>query len=142
MKKVLFVFVGLLLFGCSLKHDPRIVGTFISDKEVTMSYLQGTGKFTDRQLALFESLLGKLRVESDGVTVVSTMDDFTYSEPLRIVERESEYIVTESKFLGETIKYKFIFTDDGYWSVGGISGPYYREKFRRINKSVKEPVKQ
>src|SRR3990170_990400 len=135
MRKLLYIFIGLLLFGCSPKHDPRIVGTFVSDKEATMSYLQSTGKFTDRQLTLFDSLLGKLRVECDGVTIVTTMDDFKYSEPLRIVERENEYIVTESKFLGETIKYKFIFTDDGYWSVGGISGPYYREKFKRLDKN-------
>ncbi len=119
-----------------MKHDPRFVGTFVSDKEATMSYLKGSGKFNDRQLALFDRLLGKLRVECDGVTIVSTLDDFTDREPLRIIKRGtengSEYIVTETELLGDKIQHKVIFTEDGYWLVGGMAGPDYREKFRRV----------
>jgi len=64
--------------------------------------------------------------------VISTVDDFTKTEPLKIIEHTDEYIIIESDFLGEPVQSKVIFTDDGYWEIGGVAGPSYREKFIRL----------
>jgi len=132
MKILGTLFIGAVLLGCTTLREPRIVGTFVSDKNATMAYLEGTGKFSDRQLKVFSGLLGKLKIECDGVSVISTVDDFTKTEPLKIIEHTDEYIIIESDFLGEPVQSKVIFTDDGYWEIGGVAGPSYREKFIRL----------
>lgn len=132
MKILGCVLIAAVLFGCVTINDPRLVGTFVSDKEATMTYLEGSGKFTERQLKLFAHLLGKLRVECDGVTVVSKLDAFTETEPLKILTTTKDYALVESEVLGEPMQYKIIFTEDGYWVAGGIAGPDYREKFVKL----------
>lgn len=127
------------LFVCTTLPDPRIVGTFVSDKDATLAYLQSSGKFTEQQLKLFSGLLEKLKLECDGVTVVSTMNDYTDKEPLRIIKSTNDYIIIESQFLGKPFQSKVTFTDDGYWQVGsGAVGPDYREKFVRIGHPIDE----
>lgn len=132
MKKLFLFFVVIALAGCAPKCDPRIIGTFVSDKAETLAYLEGSGAFTEQQIDVFSGLLGKLKVICDGEKVTWSMEDYTDSHPLRIIKQTDEYIVTESDFLGGTIRSKTIFTQDGYWVVGGIAGPNYREKFRRV----------
>lgn len=132
MKILKFLLIGFVLFGCSTIHEPRLVGTFVSDKDATMAYLEGSGKFTERQLKTFSSMLGKLKIECDGITVTSTLDGYTDKEILKIIKKTNEYILIEDQFLGESVQSKVIFTDDGYWAVGGIAGPDYREKFVRV----------
>jgi hypothetical protein len=141
MKKLLFILIGIILFGCALKHDQRMVGTFVSDKETTMAYLQSTGKFSERQLEIFSRILGKLRVECDVVKCVSILDDYIDDTPYRVIERGSDYFVVESEFLYGKIQHKIVFTDDGYWAIGGGAGPDYREKFKRISKSIEKHLK-
>jgi hypothetical protein len=133
-----FIFIGLTICGCASNYDSRLVGTFVSDKDETMAYLKSAGKFTERQLSVYSRLLGKLRIECDGVTEVSIMEDFTDSQPLRVIERTSEYVVTESEVLGYKVQHKIIFTEDGYWVTGGLTGPDYREKFKRLDTSTKK----
>jgi hypothetical protein len=132
MKIIKSLLIGFVLFGCSTTHEPRLIGTFVSDKDATMAYLEGSGKFTERQLKTFSRLLGKLKIECDGITVTSTLDDYTNKEPLKIIKSTDEYALIEYHFLGEPTQSKVIFTEDGYWEVGGIAGPNYREKFVRV----------
>lgn len=132
MKILGCVLIAAVLFGCVTINDPRLIGTFVSDKEATMTYLEGSGKFSERQLKLFAHLLGKLWVECDGVSVVSKLDDFTETEPLKILTTTKDYALVESEVLGEPMQYKIIFTEDGYWVAGGIAGPDYREKFVKL----------
>jgi len=142
--KVSAVFQKLLkaaagLFVCKIIPDPRIIGTFVSDKDATLAYMQSSGEFTEQQLKLFSGLLGKLKLECDGVTVVSTMDDHTDKEPLHIIKSTNDYIIIKSLFLGKPFQSKVIFTEDGYWQVGsGALGPEYREKFVRIGHPIGE----
>jgi len=132
MKILKFILIGFVLFGCSTRQEPRLVGTFVSDKDATMAYLEGSGKFSEKQLKTFSHLLGKLKVECNGVSVISTLDDYTDTEPLKIIKSTDEYALIESHFLGNPVQSKVVFTDDGYWEVGGIAGPDYREKFVRV----------
>jgi hypothetical protein len=132
MKVLKSFLIGFVLFGCSTLHEPRLIGTFVSDKDATMAYLEGSGKFTERQIKTFSSLLGKLKIECDGITVTSTLDDYTDKEKLKIIKKTDEYILIEDQFLGKPAQSKVIFTDDGYWVVGGIAGSFYREKFVRV----------
>lgn len=133
MKNLFLLIAVILIIGCTSKHDPRIIGTFISDKASTVEYLEVSGKFTEHQIKIFSDLLGKLIVTCDGETVTWTLDDYTDSEPLKIVNRTDDYIEIESKVLGETMRQKIIFTQDGYWIIGGMAGPNYREKFIRVS---------
>jgi hypothetical protein len=132
MKKLFLIFIVIALTGCAPKCDPRIIGTFVSDKAETLAYLEGSGAYTEKQIDVFSGLLGKLKVTCDGENVTWSMEGWTGSEPLRIIEQTDEYIVKESDFFGGTIRSKTIFTQDGYWVVGGIAGPNYREKFVRV----------
>ena len=131
MKNLYFIF-AIIIIGCTSKPDPRIIGTFVSDKASTLAYLEESGKFTERQINVFSELLGKLRVTCDGVTMTSYMGEYTESEPLRIIKQTDDYIEIESDFSRETIHQKIIFTQDGFWVVGGAAGPNYREKFLRV----------
>jgi len=126
------LFICVVLLGCTTIREPRLVGKFISDKNATMAYLEESGKFTDRQLKVYSGLLGKLIIECDGESIITTLDDYTETEPLIIVESTDEYVVTEYYVLGEQVNSKVIFTDDGYWVIGGIAGPNYREKFVKL----------
>jgi len=132
MKNLFILFSVLFIVGCASKHDPRIIGTFVSDKESTVAYLIDSGKFTEHQIKVFSGLLGKLHVTCDGVNVTWTMDDFTHSEPLKVVNQTDDSIEIEYDTLGETIHQKILFTPDGYWVIGGVAGPNYREKFIRV----------
>ena len=115
--------------------DQRLVGTFVSDRGATVEFLQRTGKFTEQQIEAFSEVLGKWKIEYDGSKVAATFDgEIMEKIPVKVLEKNDEYVVVETQSNGEVSRAKIIFTEDGYWEVSETAGPYYREKFRRIAK--------
>lgn len=139
MKTILAIIVSLIISGCSTIADKRIVGTFVSDKETTISYLRTTGKFTEKQLQLLSSIMGLWKIECDGKYVSGTLGNETYGRvPFHILEQTSQYLVIEVNLNGESSKSKLIFAEDGYWLESDSVPPYFREKFTRIKPSSSE----
>lgn len=139
MKILLAAIIGLIISGCSTIADKRIVGSFISDKEATISYIRTTGKLTEKQLQIYSSILGVWTIECDGQYVYGKMGSETYDRaPFHILEQTNEYAIVEINTNGESSRSKLIFAEDGYWLENDSVPPHFREKFKRVKSSTNE----
>ena len=71
--------------------DSRLSGTFKSNKDATISYLQATRKLTDRQRHVFDQMYGHLSYKFDGHRLKTIMEPHV----VRGYGREDLYIEKE-----------------------------------------------
>ena len=139
MKIILATIIFLISSGCSTIADKRIVGSFVSDKEATISYIRTTGRLTEKQLQIYSSILGLWTIECDGKYVTGKIGTESYGRvPFNILEQTSEYTIVEMNLNGETNKSKLIFAEDGYWLESDSVSPHFREKFTRIKSGTND----
>ena len=133
MLKTSTMVLALLLAACSSLSDPRLSGTFVSDRDATVQYLRGTGEYTADQLDKLAPLLGKMTVRYHGTMTSIDLDGVVEEGPFRIKEVRPESTVIESQLFDDPQVYTLTFTKDGYWVEGGILQPPFKEKFVRIS---------
>ena len=126
------------LVGCAAPHEPRLSGTYISDKEATMEYLRETGQYDEASIQTVGSLLGKMTVTYTNGVVRSDLNGFVEEEPLKLLESHPTHVVIEGTFLDEPTPYTLFFTNDGYWVEGGFMAPPFREKFKRVEQGFRQ----
>ncbi len=122
--------------GCffSRPEDPRLQGTFKSDRESTMAYLQSTGAYTDKQLDAMGGLYGELVVKYHRNTYTATIDGKKIRGNFRVIEQTQDTLVIECPdgLINDTMTNRITFTDDGFWvNPYSITKPY-EEKFIRV----------
>jgi hypothetical protein len=138
MKQLVILAIMAMVAGCATRGDPRLSGTFISDKAATLAYLESTGAYEPAKLAKLGDLFGKLEVTYDGPCVTVVLDGFTQTDPFRIADSGPDHVSIETglgpeEFLGGEvlITNRLDFTGDGYWLSGGALEPPFKEKFRK-----------
>ena len=153
---VVFSVIGVFAFFCSL--DPRISGTFKSDKEATIKYLKSVSIPTDKQLNTWEQMYGHLYYVFDGHKISTFMesqiiDNNSGSEPLKIDESHSEsyFFIRRSEIgkdkieliilpsplwaLESTAFLEIELDEDGFWlepKLFPFINTPYKEKFTKI----------
>lgn len=132
MKYILIISIFLAVTGCVSKNDPRIIGTFISDKDTTLNYLEKSGDFDQSELRAFSKMLGRIKIECDGRLIRTSLDDHSITEHLNVIRQSDDSLILAKKFLCDIMHQKVLFTEDGYWLIGDFTRPEYREKFIRI----------
>ena len=127
-----------LLTGCATRGDPRLSGTFISDKAATVAYLESTGYYKPESLELLRPMFGKLEITYNGLLTTSSMDGRTNTGEFIIVDSGPTYVTIKSEMgykelIGETIIFtnRLEFTDDGYWVMDADRSHPFKEKFIR-----------
>ena len=136
-KLIMLPLIGLLA-GCATRGDPRLSGTFISDKAATVAYLESTGHYKPEHLDLLRPMLGKLEIAYNGLSVTSTMDGYTSTGVFSIVDSGPTHVTIRSEMehgglIDDPVVFthRLDFTDDGYWLMEADSEHPFKEKFRR-----------
>jgi len=117
---------------CAGERPQELSGTFISDREATMSYLRSTGVYSPEQLEKIGSVMGKMKVTFTGDTVVTELDDHTTSERFEVAEQGAGHIVILTNLDKEPVRNRMEFVSDGYWLINPSGEKPFREKFKRI----------
>ena len=138
MNKLIMLAIIGLLAGCATRGDPRLSGTFISDKAATVAYLESTGYYKPENLELLRPMFGKLVVTYNGLLATTTMDGHTRTGEFSIVDSGPSHVTIRSEIeYGELIEepvvftHRLDFTDDGYWLMEADSEHPFKEKFKR-----------
>ncbi len=136
MKHIIALAVLVCAAGCGQRGDPRLSGTFVSDKIATLSYLESTGKYDTNRLAKLGTLFGKLEITYHGSKATTVLNGKTETEDFRIVDSGPNHVSLETQFGTEGILGKVMmvtnrieFTNDGYWVSGGMAELPFKEKF-------------
>ena len=127
-----FFVAGLASSVCAGEKPQELSGTFVSDREATMSYLKSTGAYSPEQLEKIGSVLGKMKVTFAGDTVVTELDDRTTAERFEVAEQGEGYIVILTNLDKEPVRNRIEFVSGGYWLINPSGEKPFREKFRRI----------
>ena len=122
----------------------QLNGSYRSDKEATMNYLNSTGHYTKEQLKLFDRILGKLEVSYSQTTATTIMDGTITTNTYHILDSGPDYMVvtyTNKPLLpGDSptiLTSRLDLVPDGYWqSEGGMEAPY-KEKFTQTTSAQK-----
>ena len=120
-------------------QPPFLVGTFQSDKDVTIARWKAEKPFgdkTDRFIEAFSKALGKHRLEITPTHFRSESEGFVEEESYEIVARDAKtalircYSGVHKRYLESRIE----LTDDGYWTYSDDPVKGYCEKYQRIAK--------
>gem|GEM_PF-2909286 len=113
--------------------DPRLAGTFQSDKEATLEYLRSTGAYSAEKLEELGARFGKLRVAYTRNYIRSVFEGQTNQGPFKIVEVAPQHVLIETTVppRNTPVRYRLTFTADGYWLSGGVLPEGFKEKFAR-----------
>ena len=138
MNKLIMLAIIGLLAGCATRGNPRLSGTFISNKAATVAYLESTGYYKPESLELLRPMFGKLEITYNGLSMTSTMDGYTKTSRFSIVDSGPSYVSIKSKMGHEELIGKTIyitnhleFTSDGYWVMDADQSHPFKEKFIR-----------
>ncbi len=130
-----FITLLALVFGalCSAQAgSERLIGSWKSDKESTLSYLKAHTSLSGAQLDRLSPSLGKMVLTFDSQTMKAQSGDWKFSSPYKIVQETKETITIEaldpnSKKLTKTV---IELDARGFWSPDErIKG--YKERFNK-----------
>lgn len=136
---VLLIAVLVTLTGCRTGVDPRLAGTFVSDRAATVAYLESTGHYRKEALEKIARLFGRLNVRYKGNTYISVMDGYASTNTFRVVSTGTNHVVVEisDRFGAEegggrvvVATNRIEFSPDGYWLSPAGRDPF-KEKFVR-----------
>ena len=110
MKRYCVLFSLLLLPSIVLSGQSNyLIGKWISDKEETIKYNKERANWTDKQLEIFNEILGKLEITFTESHTEWQLDEITEKEEYEIVEVKNNSI---------TIRTKSTIVDRTYYKVG------------------------
>src|SRR5690349_10319619 len=137
MKVLLFILACLSLVtltACrSARSDPRLQGSWRSNKEETVSLWRRDAVIPAKVIERFESdVLGKMYVTYSGRRVASTTgSDWAEVSEYRVVESGDDFVVFDqfSDAYKRTLRWRVRFVKDGYWISNDEILKGYTEKF-------------
>ena len=136
MKQIVTSAILICAAGCGQRGDPRLSGTFVSDKAATLAYLEATGEYEAERLQKLGALLGKLEITYHGRTATTVLDGKTKTEEFKIMDSGPNHVTIETQFGSEELLGKIMmvtnrieFTHDGYWVTSTMMEPSFKEKF-------------
>ena len=122
-----------LIACCSARDEPRLQGTWRSNKEETVSAWRRDAVIPAKVIDRFESeVLGKMRVTYSGRRVTSTTgSDWTEVSKYRIVETGDDFVGFDqfSDVYKRKLRWKVRFVKNGYWISNDEILKGYTEKF-------------
>jgi hypothetical protein len=127
------------LIACrSARQEPRLQGTWRSNKDETVSVWRRDGVIAAKVIARFESeVLGKMSVTYSGRRVTSTTgSDWTEVSEYRVVESGDDFVVFDQFSDGykRTLRWKVRFVNGGYWISNDEILKGYTEKFDLVRR--------
>ncbi|HYG36539.1 MAG TPA: hypothetical protein VEC99_17230 [Clostridia bacterium] len=141
--RIAFIILACLclvtLMACrSARTEPRLQGTWRSNKDETVSQWRRDGVLTARVIERFESeVLGKMSVTYSGIRVTSTTgNNWTEVSEYRVVESGDDFVVFDqfSDVYKRTLRYRVRFMKDGYWISNDEILKGYTEKFDLVSR--------
>ena len=137
---LLILIVGFLfvLTACrSIRHDPRLDGSWRSNRDETVFAWKREGNVPEKVIDRFEKeVLGKMVVTYAGHRVTSTSDHWVENSKYRIVESGADYVVFDqfSSVYNRELRWRVRFVADGYWISNDDILNGYTEKFDRVTR--------
>ena len=131
-----FLLAGFLLSCEQSRPEPRLQGTWRSNKEETVAAWRRDGLIASRVIDQFEKdVLGKMTVTFAGRRVTSTSGDWTEIGDYQLVESGTDYVIYNlfSKVHGRDLRMMVRFVKGGYWISNDEILKGYTEKFDRVN---------
>ncbi len=109
------------------------MGTWKSNKEVTLAYLKIHTSLTPQQLDMVSQSLGKMTLAFDKTNLTMKTDDWKFVSPYKIISETTNSMTIESKDPNtQTLtQSKFEFDGNGFWSPDD-SIPGYKERFDKL----------
>lgn len=129
LKKLYILLFLSLVVSCSIKHENRLSGMYVSDKEATLKYLEDTGNYTAEHLDRIGKLLGQMKINYINNFAIIELDGEIHQEKFKIIEVSPNHTIIQYD-LG--CKYEIFFKGDDYWISGGIMPLPYMEKFKKM----------
>jgi hypothetical protein len=126
------VFASLLSIQAG---NERLIGTWKSNRDATLSYLKTHTKLTPEQLAKVSTILGKMVLVFDSQTVTEQSGDHKFTSKYKIVEETKDTITFESidSQSKKPTRNKLELDGKGFWSPDErIAG--YKERFDKVAK--------
>ena len=124
--------VSLSIFAGSLRSK-TLVGTWKSNKEATLAYLQIHTHLTQEKLDMIGKALGKMTITFTTTNLTMKSDDWNFSSPYEIVSETREFVVIESNNPNTSRRTQDSFDLDGdsIW-IRDTRIPGYKERFDRV----------
>jgi hypothetical protein len=132
----------LVLLGCATnrKYDPRLSGTWHSDRDATVAAaFERDPRWTTapaERIENFKDLFGHMTVTFTEGTARADYKGQQTSFDYEIVERGKDYVVIRTKGNatedGRTIRIRFVDKGLGYWIDTGPVGEGLEEKFDKV----------
>jgi len=124
--------VSLSIFAASLRSK-TLVGTWKSNKEATLAYLQTHTQLSREKLDMIGKALGKMTITFTTTNVVMKSGDWNFSSPYDIVSETREFVVIESNNpnTGRLTQDSFDLDGDSFW-IRDARIPGYKERFDRV----------
>jgi hypothetical protein len=124
--------VSLSIFAASLRSK-TLVGTWKSNKEATLAYLQAHSHLPQDKLDTIGKLLGKMTITFTTTNVTMKMDDWNFSSPYDVVSETRDFVVIQcnSPSTGKPTQDTFNLDGDSIW-IRDPRLPGYKERFDRV----------
>jgi len=143
MIRVYLTIILLITSGAAVSDDPNfLIGSWVSDKETTISYHHEKVKWSEEQYKLFENILGKLRVTFTETTVLWSYENDSSENKYEVIDRARDTIIIRTKLDKEDLEYfdfESPFTEIKYFREGNkiytapkMSKSLLREYFKRV----------
>lgn len=132
------VLATLILFACSAPvhaSSEKLVGTWKSNREVTLGYLKTHTKLTPQQLDRLGSILGKMVIVFDAERITEKSGSWKFTTKYKVVEETKDTITIEAADpqTKQSTKTKFTVDATGLWAPDD-KVPGYQERFDKVAK--------
>jgi hypothetical protein len=113
--------------------NQRLIGTWKSNKEVTLQYLKTRTKLTLQQLDKVGSVLGKMVIVFDSERMTAKSGDCKFTTKHTIVEETKNGVTIEAEDPGtkKLTRTKFTLDAAGFWTPDDKI-PGYQERFDKV----------
>ncbi len=144
MKHLLFVFIVGLLIGCATdRDDPRLQGTWQSNRDATVAAaFQRDPRWTNatpEHVARFRDVFGHMTITYSNRVETSNYRGEVQSFRYRVVGQGPDYVVIRSGAPmeeGRDIRIRFVDNNSGYWIDTGPLGFGNQERFDRVTETA------
>jgi hypothetical protein len=136
MKIIILAMALWLSFSVrGLAGTERLIGTWKSNKEVTLQYLKTHTKLTQQQLDRVGTVLGKMVIVFDSERLTEKSGNWKFTTKYIIVEETKDAVTIEAEDPGtkKLTKTKFALDPSGFWTPDEKI-PGYQERFDKVGK--------
>jgi hypothetical protein len=133
MKKLTSLFLLFILSLSAFAGSEKLIGTWKSNKEATLAYLQTHTHLTSQQLDMVGQSLGKMTFTFDETNLTLRADNWKFVSPYKFISATITSITIESKDPNtqKLTQSKFEFYGDHFW-IPDDRIPGYKERFDKL----------